>query len=60
MSEIMMNKVVEPFFTTRGRKGGTGLGLYIAMIIVEQKMGGNISVINTSEGAQFTLSLRNS
>lgn len=49
-----------PYFTTKELTGGTGLGLYIAQIIVEQKMGGEISVSNTTDGAKFSISLNGS
>jgi len=50
-------QIFDPYFTTKEQSGGTGLGLYIAKIIVEHKMDGNISVTNTTEGAKFTLFL---
>lgn len=46
-----------PYFTTKELTGGTGLGLYIAKIIVEQKMGGELSVSNTLDGAKFSINL---
>jgi signal transduction histidine kinase len=52
-----INTIFDPYFTTKEQSGGTGLGLYIAKIIVEKKMGGEINVSNTSEGAKFTVSL---
>jgi signal transduction histidine kinase len=38
-------------------KGGTGLGLFIAKRIIEDKYKGNIIVNNTSNGAIFTINL---
>lgn len=49
--------IFDPYFTTKEQSGGTGLGLYIAKIIVEHKMAGKISALNTKEGAKFILSL---
>ena len=36
--------IFEPFFTTRRNQGSTGLGLHVAFILVEQKLGGGIQV----------------
>jgi signal transduction histidine kinase len=50
-------KVFDPYFTTKKQTGGTGLGLYIAKIIVENNMQGSITVSNERNGAKFTLKL---
>ena len=49
--------IFDPYFTTKEQSGGTGLGLYIAKIIVEHNMDGSIVASNTSTGAKFTISL---
>lgn len=46
-----------PYFTTKELTGGTGLGLYIAKIIVEQKMDGELSASNALDGAKFSINL---
>lgn len=49
--------VFEPFFTTRGDDGGTGLGLFIARGIVAAH-GGTLDVVSKSgRGTTFTVSL---
>ena len=53
----IMEKIFDPYFTTKEQSGGTGLGLYIAKIIVEQNLNGRINVENTKKGAKFTLVL---
>lgn len=52
-----MEAIFTPYFTTKEQSGGTGLGLYIAKIIVEQKMNGKISVSNTPSGAKFSIAI---
>lgn len=50
-------RIFDPYFTTKEQSGGTGLGLYIAKIIVEHNMGGAITVSNTANGAKFSICL---
>ncbi len=50
-----LEAIFDPYFTTKEQYGGTGLGLYIAKIIVEQKMRGTIDVFNTPTGAKFSI-----
>ncbi len=50
-----LEKVFDPFFTTREGKGGTGLGLPVVKSIVE-RYGGSIRVASTpGKGTAFTL-----
>jgi C4-dicarboxylate-specific signal transduction histidine kinase len=49
--------IFDPYFTTKKQTGGTGLGLHITQIIIEQNMKGSISVSNTERGAKFLISL---
>ncbi|MEJ2468341.1 MAG: FIST N-terminal domain-containing protein [Campylobacterales bacterium] len=53
----IIDRIFEPYFTTKGEHNGTGLGLYIVSQIVEKSLSGRIDVANTHEGACFTLTL---
>ncbi|GAB6145273.1 cache domain-containing protein [Desulfocicer niacini] len=53
----LLEKVFTPYFTTKGTATGTGIGLYMAKMIVEKEMRGSITVDNHSTGAQFTITL---
>ena len=51
----IIDKIFEPYFTTK--KDGTGFGLYMAKVIIEDKMQGTISVQNNDNNVIFTLKL---
>jgi PAS domain S-box-containing protein len=51
----IMDKIFDPYFTSK--EGGTGIGLYMTRVIIEQHMHGKISFGNTETGAEFLLSL---
>jgi len=54
-----INKIFDPYFTTKEQTGGTGLGLYIAKIIIEQNMGGELEALNLNGGACFNIRIKN-
>ena len=55
--EHLLSKIFTPYFTTKGTLSGTGIGLYMAKIIVEKEMLGTLSAANTGSGALLTISL---
>lgn len=55
IDEKIINSIFEPYFTTK--EDGMGLGLYMAKIIIEDKMKGTISVRNDKNCVIFTIKL---
>ena len=55
ISEQNLPKIFDPYFTTKA--DGTGLGLYISKLTIEQSMHGQVSVENLADGACFTVLL---
>ncbi|MCD6433351.1 MAG: PAS domain S-box protein, partial [Sulfurimonas sp.] len=57
VKEENMEKIFDPYFTTKGEKNGTGLGLYMSRTIVEKHLEGSLSVFNDDEGACFKITI---
>ncbi len=54
----MINRIFDPFVTTRMSSGGTGLGLHIAYNAVTNILGGTLTVDSVEgQGTVFTLRL---
>jgi PAS domain S-box-containing protein len=55
IQEDVMEKIFDPYFTTKGPDKGTGIGLYMAKAIIEKSMGGRLTARNTATGAEFRI-----
>ena len=51
----ILDRLFDPYFTTKGPDKGTGVGLYMSKTIIEKNMGGRLTVRNTGKGAEFRI-----
>jgi signal transduction histidine kinase len=53
----ILPKVFDPYFSTKTKKDGTGLGLYMSKTIIEDHCDGRLSVTNNEYGALFRIEI---
>lgn len=51
----IIDRIFEPYFTTKEQGKGTGIGLYMSKNIVKKTMNGSLTVHNTDLGAEFRI-----
>jgi PAS domain S-box-containing protein len=57
IAQAALDRIFEPYFTTKDASRGTGLGLYISKVIIEDHMCGKLTAANGDDGAIFTLEI---
>ncbi len=57
IAEENMPYIFDPYFTTKEKIDGTGLGLYMSKLIIEEHCRGRLAVKNEDKGACFSFTL---
>ena len=55
IKEEIMEKIFDPYFTTKELGKGTGVGLFMSKNIIEKGMGGRLSAHNVEGGVEFRI-----
>jgi signal transduction histidine kinase len=54
----IIEQIFDPYFTTKGPDKGSGVGLYMSKMIIEEHFDGSLTAVNVDNGAEFTISTR--
>jgi C4-dicarboxylate-specific signal transduction histidine kinase len=57
IDEAIMDRIFEPYFTTKFKSDGTGVGLYMSKMIIEDSIGGKLILENHNAGVLASLIL---
>ena len=56
--EDIIERIFEPYFTTKGQGEGTGMGLYMSKMIIEDNMHSKIKAFNKDNGTLMSIVLK--
>jgi signal transduction histidine kinase len=55
--DSMADQIFDPYFTTKEENGGTGIGLYVSRMIMEESLRGSLNLLQSERGATFRIEL---
>lgn len=55
--EHLLDRVMDPYFTTKDQGEGTGMGLYMTKMIIEDNLQGKITIKNQNQGVLIVIDL---
>ena len=54
----IIDKIFDPYFTTKSDLNGSGLGLYVSIIVIQEHCKGTIEVKSQDENTQFFITIK--
>jgi PAS domain S-box-containing protein len=57
VDDAHIDKIFEPYYSTKESLNQSGLGLYVTKLVIQKKFGGDVTIANAGDGACFTVTI---